>query len=297
MKKFILVFFFLFLNNALAQPFLPMLEEDHVWGTDFFVDPFGGGQTGIISSENFVADETIINNETYKSVYINGVLGSCLVREEDGFVYRYDVDTAQEYVIYNFNLNIGEVFSIPDVMYSSFCSSVEFYNGIDEMTVTDKTTEFIAGENRLVITFDYFSESGFECKWIEGIGSTLGFDPVGDIIDIGSRYLVCFTKNGITYFFNNATACDNTTLNVPENLQNQIVMAPNPVQDVSILQLPWELKIDTVRIYDIQGRLVSEEKISKNYLNINVMDYASGVYFYQVIRGKISLKTDRFIVK
>ena len=295
-KNILLLGCSLMITLSFAQPFLPMLEDDHVWNTDFYVDPFGGGQTGIISSENFVAGETIINNMSYKSVYIDGIQGSCLVREADGIVYRYDIDASQEYIIYDFTLNIGDTFIIPQVMYESFCGAIEIYNGWDELTVTDKTTEFIAGENRLVISFDYLSEFNIQCKWIEGIGSSLGFDPVGDVIDIGSRYLVCFTKNGTTYFFNNATACDNTTLDVPDNLKKEIVLAPNPVSDISILQFPSELNVDKLRIYDITGKLVSVEAITKDYAIINAMDYASGLYFFQVIIENKVIKTDRFIV-
>ena len=283
------------LSYSYAQ-FLPMLEEDNVWNIDFYVDPFGGGPTGIISSEIYLADETIINSETYKSVYIDGVQGSCLVREENGIVYRYDLDTAQEYIMYDFTLEVGNVFIIPSVMYNSYCAANDFYNGFDEFTVIDKTTMFIAGEDRIVITFDYISEQGIQCQWIEGIGSNLGFDPVGDSIDIGSRYLVCFTKNTTTYFFNGATACDNTTLNVSENLKDQIVLAPNPVHDISILQLPSILEIDKLLIYDLSGRVISEKDIVNNYITINAMDYASGLYFYKAFGDNKHIKTERFIV-
>ncbi|MCW5520515.1 T9SS type A sorting domain-containing protein [Aureitalea sp. L0-47] len=297
MKRFLLVGFILFLNLSFAQPYLPMLDEDHVWNTDFYVDPFGGGQTGIVSSENYVAGETVINNETYKSVYIDGELGSCLVREENGIVYRYDTNANEEVIIYDFTLEIGDTFEFPQIIFEGFCGALGFYNGPLEMTVTDRTTEFIANQNRVVITFDYISEFSVQCQWIEGIGSTLGFDPVGDVIDIGSRYLVCFTKNGTTYFFNNATACDNTNLSVPDNSKDQIVLAPNPVQDISILQLPSELNVDTVRIYDITGKVISEATITKNYLTINAMDFSAGIYFYRAISENKVNKTERFIVK
>ncbi|MBT8275076.1 MAG: T9SS type A sorting domain-containing protein [Bacteroidia bacterium] len=296
MKRSFLFISFFILNISFAQPYLPMLLEDHVWNTDFYSDPFGGGPIQIISAENYVAGETIINNMSYKSVYIDGVEGSCLVREDGGIVYRYDMDTSQEYIIYDFTLDVGDTFIIPQVMYNSFCASIEFYNGWDEMTVTDRTTEFIAGVNRVVVSFDYVSEFGIDCKWIEGIGSNLGFDPVGDIIDIGSRYLVCFTKNGTTYFFNNATACDNTMLSVPQHLKNQVVLHPNPVQDISILQLPSELNINSLRIYNITGKLISEENLANDYVTINAMNYPSGLYFYQALSENTMIKTDRFIV-
>ena len=297
MNKILFITTLLFSFVGVSQPYIPMLEEDNIWSVDFFSDPFGGGTTGIITDQISLSGTTTINGYNYISIFINGNEGSCLLREENGIVYRYDSYNNQDVIMYDFNLDVGDVFVFPDLMYTSFCSRMEFYNGPTEMEVIGISNEFIANETRKVIEFDYYSESGYPCLWIEGIGSTLGFDPVGDIIDIGYAYLVCFTKNGMTYFFNNATSCDNTTLGLGDISYGKIDLYPNPVSTTSILQLPHNANIDQIKIFGISGRLVSEETVTANFITISNMDYSSGLYFYQILSGDNVLKTEMFIVK
>ncbi len=209
----------------------------------------------------------------------------------------YCISLSFETVFYDFTLEAGDFFQFAESPNDQLCTYNETSNNQPDVEVVSVAMEMIAGEMRKTITFNYYSEHGFQMKWIEGIGSTLGFDPTGEIIDIVTTTLVCFTKNGTTYFFNGATSCDNTTLNVPDNLKSKIILAPNPVKNTSILQIPSETGIDQLRIHDISGRLVSEEIVTKNYHTINAMDYASGMYFYQVLRENSIIKTERFIVK
>ncbi|MFT4669763.1 MAG: hypothetical protein ACI9M9_000880 [Flavobacteriaceae bacterium] len=298
MKTLYCLLFTITFSFSYAQPYLPMLEENNIWSVDFFSDPFGGGSTGIVTDQITVAGETVIGSQTYKSVYINGAEGSCLVREENGIIYRYDVTNSQDVIMYDFTLDVGDIFEFPQLMYESYCASLGSYNSLPEMTVVAVTTEMIANETRKVIEFDYYSESGYTCFWIEGIGSSLGFDPVGDIIDIGNAYLVCYTKNGNTYFFNDATDCDNTTIvGITDFSSEEITLYPNPVANRSILQLPAEASVDRIIILDIHGRIVKDETLSKEYYLIDVMDYRSGIYFYQVFNNRGLVKTTQFIVK
>jgi hypothetical protein len=274
-----------------------MLEEDNIWSVDFFHELIVGGSTGIITDQITVAGNTIIGSQTYKSIYINGNEGSCLVREENGIVYRYDIANSQDVIWYDFTLEVGDTFVFPDLMVESFCARLGGYNGFSEMMVVGVTTEVIANETRKVIEFDYFSESGYTCFWIEGIGSTLGFDPVGDVWDIGHAYLVCYTKNGSTYFFNNATACDNTTIvGITDFSSEEIILYPNPVTNRSILNLPAEASADQIIILDIHGRII-KDILTEGYYTIDVRDYRSGIYFYKVFNDGRLIKTAQFIVK
>ncbi len=109
--------------------------------------------------------------------------------------------------------------------------------------------------------------------------------------------LVCFTTNGKTYFFNDATSCDNTTLGLGEVNKNKGILYPNPVNDKSILQFPSQGYVDSIKIFDIQGRLVKEEPITTDYFIIDAIQYRSGLYFYQVFRTNRHIKSDKFIVK
>ncbi|KAA3624037.1 MAG: T9SS C-terminal target domain-containing protein, partial [Flavobacterium sp.] len=52
-----------------------------------------------------------------------------------------------------------------------------------------------------------------------------------------------------------------------------------------------------IRVYDISGKLMSEEVITKDYTTINAMDYTAGLYFYQALSENTVIKADRFVVK
>ncbi|MFK5981857.1 MAG: T9SS type A sorting domain-containing protein, partial [Flavobacteriaceae bacterium] len=192
----------------------------------------------------------------------------------------------------------GDVFSVFDSAYNDdpFCN--QYYGGYpyDDLTVIQVDYIIIAGEERKVITFN---EYGFytNYQWIEGIGNITGFDLIWEVIDItGGSLLVCFTTGGETYFFNEATSCDNTTLGIADSFKEQIILYPNPVVQRSILQFPEELEINKVKIYTINGRLIRDKNVSK-YLIIDNMNYASGLYFYQIFSNDKLIKTEKFIVK
>ena len=297
MKKTLLIISSLFFLNVLfAQPYLPMLDEDHTWSVDVRFCPFGGPPDPYTQTMQItIAGEEIVNNITYKVVESSDShpMSGCLVREENGIVYKYNPDINDEEVMYDFNLEIGDTFTMLD---SPSCTLGLGTPGLGaELTVTNTSIQMIAGEMRKVIEFS-IAPYGAE-YWIEGIGSNTGFEPYVEVLDDTCwSKLACFNVNGTIYFFNGATACDNTTLSVQDNEVDKIVLSPNPVQNISILQFPSELNVDTVRIYDITGRVISEEIISKNYMIINAMDYAAGIYFYQAISKKKVIKTERFIV-
>ncbi len=295
MKRLLLFGILLCLNISLAQPYLPILDENHIWSVDVELCPFGGGTYGTLTHQVSLGGTTVINGKTYYTV-VNNYGESCQVREEGGIVYKYKSFLNDEIPIIDMNLEVGNIFNVDLV--EDYCSHGGGNNLFFELEVFAVTTEFIAGQDRKVIELGDTGWPGYNIKWIEGIGSDKGFDSFGETVDITcDTKLVCFNDNGVITFFNGATACDNTNLSVPDSMKDHMVLAPNPVEDISILQLPSELNIDTVRIYDITGKVISVKTITKNYMTINAMDYAAGIYFYQALSVDKVIKTDRFIVK
>lgn len=292
--KNLIIIIVLFISNLSYSQFLPMLEEDHTWSVDINGSLFGEDPWRI--TENIsVSGSTIINDKTYKTVtndHISEI--NCLVREENGIVFRYDETINDEFVMYDFTLEVGDTFTF--FQQEMYCS---IYGYIPSAAITveviNTSIQFIAGENRKVIEFgDFFQD---EETWIEGIGSIRGFDYIGivwDIIDFTE--LVCFTNNVDTYFFNGASSCDNTTLEIEDVSVNSIVLYPNPVTNQSILNLPLETLVNHITIVDINGRIIKDEIINKDYYIINNMDFPSGLYFYSVFNKTELIKTNKFII-
>lgn len=301
MKRFTLLFFLLFSSIILAQDFIPMLQVGNEWNVDIYYDPFKGDPS-VVTRELSLGDLVLINGFEYRQTLVSGNV-SCLLREDNGFVYKYSEALQEEYLLFDFTLEEGDVFNVTESAYGGFpyfssCVSPDLLSWVyeNELHVANVDYVDIAGQIRKVISFEKFSSVG-NYYWIEGIGNWTGFDLMAETVDIsGSTIIACFTTNGETHFMFGATSCDNT-LGAAEWEKAQPVLYPNPVTDISILHFPEDSGIDTLKFFDVSGRLVMVESISENYFVIDAMQYASGLYFYQGFSENTLIKTDTFIVK
>lgn len=302
MKNFLPLFLLFSSTTLVAQDYIPMLEEGNSWSVDVYYDilpPCDPSPcTYIVSSQITLGGIETIGGLDYTRIISNGS-NTCLLREDNGLVYKYDEDEQVDRVLFDFTLEVNDVFPVDGSAYdpSSGFYCVNQVYGFTGEDLTVVAVEFLelAGEMRKVITFDY-EYANFQ--WIEGIGNISGFDFMWEQIDItGGSLLVCFETSGTNYFFNNATSCDNTTLGLADLNKNEAVLYPNPVVSTSILQFSSEGMVDGVKIFDVTGRLVHEAQVTEDYIRIDGMHYPSGLYFYQTTsEGKI-IHSEKFVVR
>ncbi len=289
MKKRWLLMMFLCSFIVNAQEFISILQGDNEWGIDFWGAEFDTGTISITSTPVTLTDEVIFNGITYKrlrNVVGEGISIQCLLREEEGVLYQY-VEGGSEIVLLDFTLEVGDTFQI------GVDTCFAFFSEAYEITVIDVYEEFFAGETRKFIVFDVGEE---EETWIEGIGSTNGLIPGFEDPDSGT-YLACFTRNGETSFFNNMTSCTNTTLSIDETRLSGINFYPNPVSNISTIYIPNRFNIDTIKIYDISGRLIKNIDITTEAYLIHKTDFKSGIYIYQLFSKDQVLASEQFVVK
>ena len=287
MKKINLLLILCFaMNTASGQDYIPMLENDHIWNAysvgcpDPCIEQYW---------EFYIDGEEVLGGQTSKIVRFSNF--ACYLREDNGLVYSYDFSANSEVLIYDFTLEIGDVYVFPDpVCYEPIDRPFE------EMIVVDVTTEFIADEMRKVIYFEDTIGSGTQVEyWIEGIGSSTGLMPGGqNSLDSGMS-LTCFTENGNTYYFNGFTIC--FQLGIDDYSLDSIFVYPNPAGENANMNLPFEFNINTVRIIDISGRTVTELSVDSETVNINTSMFDSGLYVYQALNQNKVIKTNRFVVK
>ncbi len=302
MKRLVLLFTIIFLNFCYAQPYLPILEDGNAWSVDVLYCPFNPPyQTQWTVTQQITINGTVdINGVVYKQIYRDSQ-PSCLLREENGVVYKYDDSDNSEKILFDFNVEVGDVFFVLDLAYDfDNCSGGGQNLSIWYIEAFEIETLYIAGANRKVIKFlNQLSPQGGEVlAWIEGIGTVAGLEVPWPLEDVtcGSS-LACFKNNGITHFMNGATSCDNTTLGLDSFSSEEIILYPNPVVNTSILQLPEAASIDLLKVFTINGKLIKEEIITKDHATIYHMDYASGLYFYQTFSENKLIKTEKFIVR
>ena len=300
---FLLVLLYPLLGSA--QDYIPMLQEGNTWSVDTYFnvydppspDPCCYTITEVLS----IGDMEIINGQEYQRM-LYGTNDACLLREENGILYKYDTFNSTEKVLIDMSLTEGDVFNLIDTGYNSISPQCSPFSGglnHSELIVESVEHVLVAGLLRKVIVFDKWN-SLFTTKitWIEGVGNVTGFDSFWEMIDItDGQLLVCFTTNGESYFFNDATSCDNTTLGLDDFSNEEVILYPNPVINISILQFPEDIGADTLLIYDISGKLVSEIKVDSNAHTINHMNYRSGLYFYKLVGTHEVLVSNKFIIK
>jgi hypothetical protein len=300
MKKLLLFSCILFFNFSFTQTYLPFLEENNKWNVNVYVhifQPPSGPCCYTVTREFTLGPTEIVNNIEYYRVLLDGN-PSCLLREENGVVYKFDETNLVDRVLFDFTLETGETFELTGSAYDNYpYCNYESGPPYTQLIVESVDNLMIAGEIRKVITF---TEYGFftQFQWIEGIGNITGFDLIWEEIDFtDGSLLVCFEQAGTNTFFNNATSCDNTTLSVTEADKENIILYPNPVTATSILQIPESFEADRIEVYSVSGKLVTEDVVSKNYYLFDTMKYRSGLYFYKLYSRSEVIKTDKFIIR
>lgn len=259
-----------------------MLQEGNTWSVDVFFNPLDCDCPHIVTQQVTVAGSILVDGKTYKRVFNNDGETDCLVREENGIVYQLDFSNPDEVLKYDFTLELGDFFNFQSGLV--YCSYGCFNNtGVNTLEVVDVDTQFIAGENRKVIMFEFTSQNNptfFQEVWIEGIGSTRGFDPLGECVDITDwTALVCFDINGTNYFFNDATSCDNTTLGIDDFNQDQIVLYPNPSSSKIFIK-SQEDPVTKVELYSLLGENVIT--VNNNVESIDISDLDTGIYLLKI---------------
>lgn len=289
--------FLLFTSVFYAQDF-SMTDQGNKWGIRFFDEHCGNQDpddpdyvecdyTGVYAVT--INGETIINNTTYA---ILG--GSMFIREEEGIVYQY-TESQGEFILYDFTLEVGDTIEIDS---NSNCFGDENNNNLAD--VIDVSTQFIAGQDRKVITFDLIYGSNFSSniQWIEGIGSTN--NPIYPNLFLCDfvEFLECF-NNGeeIFSFSQNEEEC-NSLLSIPEIPKVTTLLTPNPVTEQSVLTINNFQNKTTITFYNLLGQYIDQKEITNNSMIINRTDFpATGIYFYQIAQNGVITDTQKFIVK
>lgn len=88
-----------------------------------------------------------------------------------------------------------------------------------------------------------------------------------------------------------------STNDVPQ-IQLTVIIYPNPtVQNVTLFIKDFELTNLKFQLFDIQGRIISNGKITQNETEIEMTSLASAQYFLKISDSNIEIKTFKIIKK
>lgn len=283
MKKITLIIILL-VSSFIAKSQIPMLDSNFVWANQWccYFEDFDCGY-----AYNSVGGDTLYNGKIYKKIYgglNNTGYTNYFLREDSGFVYNQ-----YEEVYYNFHLQVGDTFIFPP------SAMMPYFNVI----VDSITTEFIFGQTRKVIKFDFLN-----MEWIEGVGSTTGL-LYGDVWYYDcNQYLNCFYDGLNTYLGEGFDSCYiyNGTIGINSFLENsEINIYPNPTKDlikINNSSIPIKEKLN-ITILTPLGVIVKQiENVNNaNNIEINVEELNSGIYFLQLLFDNKRIITKKIVVQ
>ncbi len=299
MKKLLLLILLLSVTNSFAQDF-SITDQGNKWGLKYFDGHCDNNEDPDIECEQDgvelirINGEAVFNNITYAILEGSFTGGAMYIREEQGVVYQYS-ESEGEIILYDFTLEVGDTIEIGP---EASCFDDENNNNLAD--VIDVSTEFIAGYDRKVITFDIIYGSNFSgnVQWIEGIGSAN--DPTNPDFLLCDFVIVinCF-NNGeeIFSFTENEEECD-SALSTSEIPKVTALLTPNPITEQSLLTINNFQDNTTITFYNILGQFISKKEVTNNAMVIHRSDFPSnGIYFYQIDQDGVIAKTQKFIVK
>lgn len=290
MKSFYtLVFFLSFSALSFGQSYIPLLNENLYWD----VAAYSQGHIcdfhdNIVPERYFIAGDIDFSNKTYKyfsSFRLQPEHGSqpvcppfvidTIVRATGIFlredileqkVYRYDTQQNEEYLLFDFSLNIGDSVYIHD-----FGPKYATIYKIDTVQTND-------GKFRRRFFHDY--ELSGESYYIEGIGGVQGFF-ISPVSFFENGYFTMCVKTKENTEITNENGCYTfTAINEFNNPKlSTLRIYPNQVEDNLTIISSFN---ETIIMYDLLGNVVYSTEITKGENTIDLSFLSPQVY---IVRG------------
>ncbi|MFK5878805.1 MAG: T9SS type A sorting domain-containing protein [Flavobacteriaceae bacterium] len=166
-------------------------------------------------------------------------------------------------------------------------AAVTVVDNIDPTAIGQDITVDLADNTEVIITANDVNNGSFD-----NCGFTLSIDV--DTFTVVGDYPVVLTITDIAGNSSSVTVTVTVedTLGVDDfDLENQIKIYPNPTLGVFNIEIQSLKENATLEIYDILGKQIQSEILNKNTTQLDISNYANGVYFLRFISdGKVSTK-------
>ncbi len=211
----------------------------------------------------------------------------CLSAISIQFIHLFDTDTLKDGGYIDISYNKGETWTnIIDDTKPYSLHTYFLYDNSD--TLTDNKRGFSGN------SINEWNESGISVTFkeedaIEIDSVIIRFNFISDDINNSKVGWIIDNIRSEIYDFCNIGISD------PED-ELETFVYPNPVTDISIIELPEINKKYKVHIYNIQGQEVYN-CVSNDFIEINQNDFNAGIYFYKITNSEDKINTGKFIVK
>jgi len=229
--------------------------------------------------------------------------------ESNRYYYRSYIDNDQlDYVDYYYNADFSlermdtlskrfALESVPAELQSQGWSYESSYSLSTNLINTDSDEEFLVYLEKYY-DYDYYYYGYIINKQGQILGNlgyssnyfssdNISFHNVNGQIRMQVRKYYYYDENStMETYFDEIYACGGICTQVIENQNNKIAPEayPNPARE--IINIPYELnegEISTIRIYDINGKMIEQKSVGYHFnsIELNVSNYKSGTYIYE----------------
>jgi len=307
MRKLFVITSLLFSLSLNAQSYHPFPDTTSIWhavGINFF------NHSDYIFNLGIKGD-TILNNKKYSKIYRTPnssfsynltYIGALRENENKQVLLTLPEDTS-EFVLYDFNLNVGDTIFYP-IGYG-LCGNNWINAPIKSSRVVTSIDSILLYNNeyrkRWILSCDWCPGD----VWVEGIGSIKFFgllNPlISDVTLCGDIYAFgCFLEsNEILYF--DSTVCNycmgNYILNIPayHDDQQQFNVSYNPSGKILSINSNKEPVNFSITIFNAIGQTVYNNSITSQTYSLSLSTLIKGIYFYRISNHSDNLSTGKFM--
>lgn len=227
--------------------------------------------------------DTTLAGINYKKTFVySNYVGA--LRENNKKIYFVPDTSSNEYVLYNFNLNLGDTIIHP-------------YGG----AVCSNDTVIIQQVDSVLLSDGYHRQCHLSSNaiWIEGVGSLFYLLNPCNVFCVSANDLLQCVISDLSFTY--PSIIGSCTVSVSELISssNNISAYPNPANDFINVRIEGikDFKNYTITIADILGRIVSKEKITQNPIELNNSTLPNGIYLLKINDGSSTLLNKKIIVQ
>lgn len=279
----VLLFVLIAPNQMMGQAFVSPSNKWYI--DDCYIAPLQ--MTTICDTKSYWFEDTVtIDSTVYYELRTNDPepvfeVGA-YYREEGGVVFMKMDDNTEEFAIYDFNLEVGDLFLIDD-----YSNSLEL-----EVLSIDSVT-LISGERRKRLEMASALSPHRTTYWIEGVGSALSpMNPIYTFYFDVWVQLNCFHQDDMVEW--QLGDCMLTHTKAESLTSEAIACYPNPATDALFLSTTSNRLIDRVTIFSLDGRPVTET-VLQGTQPISVRELSKGIYVAAIIFEDGTIGRARFV--
>lgn len=282
---------FLLLSISLgtqAQVNFPFPDSDATWVQyyEVMVSPPPLPTFEWQTTANFCMDgsDTLLLGQSYtKLAYCQGgYVGG--IRVEDGAVLFFPADSLQEYLLYDFTVQLGDTLHDVYVNEELGIGTPLWMNaGLVDMVVSAVGPQ-PDYDDRIVVQADAFEiGTGTNTTWIEGIGCLHGLFTYNPVNISGYWYGIdCMSYLDTTYwnswYTNEPGSCAPLYVGLSEKSMEEVLVYPNPTTG-SITLATGHLEHASIQVFDAAGRdLEIPKRVLAEGLSLDLCGLVSGMY-------------------